>query len=224
MRDQPPSTSDRQAELKDFPRSRRARVKPEDVGLPSSGRRRVPGLRREELAQLAGVSFTYYARLEQGYSDGISTSVLDAVARALRLTGEEHGHLLQLAQPTRAGSPEPDVEQVRPGVRNLLDALGAPGIVVGRRRNVLGWNRLATAVFGDLSHLPPHQHNWARQVFLCPATRERFVDLGQRSGTSPAPPGRSPGRSAVKRSNPAWPWRPPGLILRQSTAEPRRVR
>lgn len=174
--DQAPSKPDRQAELREFLRSRRARLKPEDVGLPSSGRRRVPGLRREELAQLAGVSFAYYARLEQGFGDGMSAAVLDAVARALKLTGEERNHLLQLAQSARASSPTPDVQQLRPGIQNLLDALGVPAIVVGPRMNVLGWNRLAATVFGDLAGLPAHERNLPRLMFLYPATRERFVD------------------------------------------------
>lgn len=105
------------------------------------------------------MSFTYYARLEQGRCDGISTSVLDAVARALRLTEEEHGYLLQLAQPARANSPEPAAQRVRPGVQNLLDALGVPAFVVGHGMNVLGWNRLAATVFGDFSDLPPRDRN-----------------------------------------------------------------
>lgn len=177
LHDQPPSTSDRQAELKEFLRSRRARVKPEDVGLPSSGHRRVPGLRREELAQLAGVSFNYYARLEQGHGDGISMSVLDSVARALRLNGDEHAHLLRLAQPPRASSSGPVVQQVRPALQELIDALGVPAFVNGRCMNILGWNRLATTVFGDLGALPPEERNWPRLMFLSSTTRERFVDI-----------------------------------------------
>ncbi|MGC0342659.1 transcriptional regulator with XRE-family HTH domain [Streptomyces sp. SLBN-8D4] len=92
---------DRRAEPREFLRSRRARLKPEDIGLPSYGRRRAPGLRREELAQLAGVSYAYYARLEQGYGETMSAEVLDAVAQALRLNEEERDHLIRLAQPGR---------------------------------------------------------------------------------------------------------------------------
>lgn len=175
LREQVLPVPDRQAELREFLRSRRARLKPEDVGLPSSGRRRVPGLRREELAQLAGVSFAYYARLEQGYGDGMSTAVLDAVARALKPTGEERGHLLRLAQRERAA--QPDVQRVRPEIQNLLDALGVPAFVTGRCMNILGWNRLAATIFGDFSDLPPHERSWPRQMFLSPAAGERFVDL-----------------------------------------------
>lgn len=99
---------DRRAELKEFLRSRRARLNPEDIGLPSYGRRRVPGLRREELAQLAqlaGVSYAYYACLEQGYGETMSAEVLDAVAHALSLTEEERDHLIWLAQPDRNRTP-----------------------------------------------------------------------------------------------------------------------
>src|SRR2546429_5043856 len=91
---------DRRAELSEFLRSRRARLSPEDVELPRYGRqRRVPGLRREELAQLAGVSVAYYTRLEQGNGRNVSAEVLDAIARALRLTSAEHAHLTHLAKP-----------------------------------------------------------------------------------------------------------------------------
>src|SRR5881275_3623659 len=102
MAEEPPGgrSLDRRAELSEFLRSRRARLKPQDVGLPDFGRhRRVPGLRREELAQLAGVSVAYYTRLEQGNGRNVSAEVLDAIARALRLTDAERAHLTHLAQP-----------------------------------------------------------------------------------------------------------------------------
>ncbi|MEV3971330.1 helix-turn-helix transcriptional regulator [Streptomyces sp. NPDC050698] len=167
---------DRRTELKEFLRSRRARLRPEDVGLPSYGRRRVPGLRREELAQLAGVSYAYYARLEQGFGETMSAEVLDAVARALRLTEEEHAHLVRLAQPERQSTTQAAPPQrLRPSVQNLLDTLCVPAYVVDRRLNILGWNRLATTVFGDWSHLPPEERNVARLIFLSPEARERFV-------------------------------------------------
>lgn len=91
---------DQRAELGEFLRSRRSRLRPEDVGLPDHGRhRRVPGLRREELAQLAGVSVAYYTRLEQGHGQNVSAEILDAIARALRLDGTERAHLSRLAGP-----------------------------------------------------------------------------------------------------------------------------
>ncbi|WP_235488643.1 helix-turn-helix domain-containing protein, partial [Frankia sp. AvcI1] len=140
-------------ELGDFLRSRRAQLTPEDVGLSRYGeRRRVPGLRREEIAQLAGVSVTYYTRLEQGQSRNASDAVLDALARVLRLTDEETAYLHGLTRPAaarRASRPE----HVRPSIRLLLDELrNSPALVIGRRSDVLAWNRLGHALL--CSHLP----------------------------------------------------------------------
>lgn len=170
---------DQRAELGEFLRSRRARLRPEDVGLPDYGRhRRVPGLRREELAQLAGVSVAYYTRLEQGHGQNVSAEILDAIARALRLDGTERAHLSHLAGPKphkRRQAPRP--QQVRPELRTLLDAMdGVPAYLVGRRQDVIGWNRLAAAVFGDFGKLPAPERNLVRLVFLDPATAELYAD------------------------------------------------
>ncbi|MFD8965935.1 helix-turn-helix domain-containing protein [Streptomyces sp. NPDC059568] len=175
-----PEPLDRRAELVEFLRTRRARLKPEDVGLPDAGRhRRVPGLRREELAQLAGVSVAYYIRLEQGNGRNVSAEVLDSIARALRLTDAEHGHLVHLASPKpkkkRQTSSRP--QQVRGALRTLLDSLeGVPAYVGGRRSEILAWNRTAAALFEDWGELPVRERNWARLVFLSPAYRELFVE------------------------------------------------
>ncbi|MFF7747857.1 helix-turn-helix domain-containing protein [Streptomyces sp. NPDC007971] len=177
-------TLDRRAELSEFLRSRRARLKPEDVGLPDFGRhRRVPGLRREELAQLAGVSVAYYTRLEQGNGRNVSAEVLDAIARALRLTDAEHAHLTHLAKPkAHKKRPAARQQQVRGALRQLLDTMdGVPAYVVGRRSEILAWNRMAAAVFGDWSLLPPAERNWARLVFLHPEYRDLFVDWEQKA-------------------------------------------
>ncbi|MEV7525830.1 helix-turn-helix transcriptional regulator [Streptomyces sp. NPDC091371] len=170
---------DQRAELGEFLRSRRARLRPEDVGLPDYGRhRRVPGLRREELAQLAGVSVAYYTRLEQGGGHNVSAEVLDAIARALRLDGTEQAHLTHLARPKprrRRQGHRP--QQVRPELRTLLDAMdGVPAYLVGRRQDVIGWNRLAAAVFGDFGRLPAQERNLVRLVFLDEATAELYAD------------------------------------------------
>ncbi|MEI5103809.1 helix-turn-helix transcriptional regulator [Streptomyces sp. PmtG] len=170
---------DRRAELSEFLRTRRARLLPADVGLPSYGRhRRVPGLRREELAQLAGVSVAYYTRLEQGNGRNVSAEVLDAIARALRLSGAEHAHLTHLAKPTAHKKKRvPRTQQLRPSMQQLLDAMdGVPAYVVGRRADILGWNRMALALFGDWASLPREERNWARLVFLDEAMRELFAD------------------------------------------------
>ncbi|NYI07000.1 helix-turn-helix transcriptional regulator [Allostreptomyces psammosilenae] len=166
----------RRAELGEFLRSRRARLQPADVGLPEvGGQRRVPGLRREELAMLAGVSVDHYTRLEQGRGVQFSEAVLDAVARALRLSEVERQHLHNLARPS-AGAPEPQHE-IRPGLRRLLDSLhDVPAFVVGRRTDVLAWNPLAAALIADFGALPPAERNKARLVFLDEGMRERYRD------------------------------------------------
>ncbi|MCD2464789.1 MULTISPECIES: helix-turn-helix transcriptional regulator [unclassified Streptomyces] len=173
---------DLSAELSEFLRSRRARLKPEDVGLPEFGRhRRVPGLRREELAQLAGVSVAYYTRLEQGNGRNVSMEVLDSIARALRLSDTERAHLTHLAKPTakkkqhRAAIARP--QQVRPGLRHLLDAMeGVPAFLVGRRLDILAWNRMARALMGDFEAMEPAERNVARMVFLGPNSRDLYRD------------------------------------------------
>ncbi|MER5223925.1 helix-turn-helix domain-containing protein [Streptomyces flaveus] len=167
---------DPRAELSEFLRTRRARLKPADVGLQGFGRhRRVPGLRREELAQVAGVSVAYYTRLEQGNGRNVSAEILDAIARALRLSDAEHAHLIHLAKQKK--KPAVRAQQVRGTLRTLLDAMdGVPAIVVGRRSDILVWNRLAAAVFGDWTELPAQERNWARLVFLRPECRDLFVD------------------------------------------------
>jgi transcriptional regulator with XRE-family HTH domain len=174
---------DRRAELSEFLRTRRARLKPEDVGLPYFGRqRRVPGLRREELAQLAGVSVAYYTRLEQGNGRNVSAEVLDSIARALRLTDAEHAHLTHLAKPKHKKKQTARPQQARAALRHLLDALdGVPAYIGGRRTEILAWNRMAAAVFGDWARLPAQERNWARLVFLHPEYRELYVDWEQKA-------------------------------------------
>lgn len=184
MDDQPeaaaPEPLDRRAELSEFLRTRRAKLQPQDVGLPDFGRhRRVPGLRREELAQLAGVSVAYYTRLEQGNGRNVSAEVLDAIARALRLTDAEHAHLTHLARPARHQRKRRPAraQRVRTGLLYLLDSMdGIPAYVTGARSDILAWNPMAAAVFGDWGALPPGERNWARLVFLSPGYRDLFVN------------------------------------------------
>jgi transcriptional regulator with XRE-family HTH domain len=171
-------------ELGDFLRSRRSRLSPTEVGARTYGeRRRVPGLRREELAHLAGVSVAYYTRLEQGLSRNASDAVLDALARALRLDGDETNHLRALARPGRAKSaPRPKTERARPSVRTMLAAIGdAPAVLVGYRNDVLAWNRMGHAlIFGHLPFDGPDRvgtrPNWIKLIFCDPHMREFYVD------------------------------------------------
>ena len=169
---------DRRTELGEFLRSRRARLQPDDVGLrPFAGARRVPGLRREELAQLAGVSVDYYVRLEQGRSRNVSATVLDAVARALRLSDDERSHLHNLAHPPAPGRPRRRRQQARPELVRLLAAMdGIPAYVIDCRTEVLAWNQLAAALTVDFATRPPDQRNWARLVFLDDEIANLFVD------------------------------------------------
>src|SRR5882672_660204 len=150
----PASDMGRRRELGAFLRSRRERLAPGDVGLPDGARRRTPGLRREEVALLGGVGTTWYSWLEQGREVRPSVETLSALARALRLDPAERHHLYVLA-----GRPPPDdraraPEEVGEPLRRMLDSLAdQPAYVIGRRWDVLAWNRAAAAVFGDYGAL-----------------------------------------------------------------------
>jgi transcriptional regulator with XRE-family HTH domain len=160
--------------LGEFLRARRARVRPEDVGLPEGARRRVPGLRREELARLAGVSVDYYVRLEQGRASHPSAEVLDALARALLLDQAERRHLHELVSPS---APARRPESVRPALRQLLDRLDdVPAFVLDRRMNVLAWNHLAAALIVDFAELPPAHRNVVRFMCLDDRARDLYPD------------------------------------------------
>lgn len=164
------------SELKEFLRSRRAKIQPEDTGLPMAGegRRRVPGLRREELAQLAGISADYYTRLEQGRLRNVSEAVLTAVARALELDENERTYLYHLAKPSRRRQRASPVQRVRPSMEWLLSSLtNTPAYVLGHRTDIIAWNDLASALLMvDLDKLPPEQRNMARLIFLDEAARD----------------------------------------------------
>lgn len=149
-------------QLADFLRTRRARVTPRDVGLPQNHRRRIPGLRREEVAQLAGISGDYYARLEQSRSPRPSRQVLNALGRALMLTTEERAHLFHLAgeAPDDALGPRQDVPE---GIVHLLHGLDStPAFVLDAKYELLAWNEMLTALYGDL---PPGRRNVIRWTF-----------------------------------------------------------
>ncbi|WP_067703845.1 helix-turn-helix transcriptional regulator [Nocardia jejuensis] len=165
------------SDLGEFLRSRRSRIRPDEAGLREYGRRRVPGLRREEVAQLAGVSVDYYIRLEQGRGRNASDAVLDAVARALRLTDPERLHLYALARPVPAARAvvAAGADTLRPGARLVLDALTAPAFVLGRRMDVLAWNAMGDAVSGFAS-VPEGERNQARYLFLDPAASVLYPD------------------------------------------------
>lgn len=175
----------RRGELGDFLKACRSRVQPEDIGLRTYGdRRRVTGLRREELALLAGVSSSYYTRLEQGQSHNASPQVLDALAAALQLNAAEAKHLHVLADsanraPTTRRAP---TEHADPALIELLGALGdVPAVILGRRSDVLAWNRLGHALLAgnverELAGQPSRRPNMTELVFLDPHCRELYAD------------------------------------------------
>lgn len=169
-------------ELADFLRRARSQGDPSRAGLPTDGRvRRVPGLRREEVALLAGVSTDYYARLEQGRRIVPSPAVVEAIGRALDLDAAGRAHLEDLigvaATPGRPRAR--GVQRVRAGLYQLLDALdGQPALILGRRTDVLAGNRMAQALFTDFNQLPPAERNYARWMFLADEPRSLFVDWG----------------------------------------------
>jgi transcriptional regulator with XRE-family HTH domain len=171
---------DARSEIREFLTSRRAKLKAADVGLPDFGTRRVPGLRREEVAVLAGVSVPYYTRLERGELAGASDSVLDALARALQLDDAERAHLFDLA---RAADPvaspprrRPTKHRIRPSVQQLLDAMtGAAAHIGTERLDILAANPLGLALYPQMfdGHERP---NAARFVFLDPRAHDFYLD------------------------------------------------
>ncbi|WP_089316379.1 helix-turn-helix transcriptional regulator [Actinomadura mexicana] len=192
---------DRQ-QLAAFLRSRRARIRPADVGLPAGARRRTPGLRREEIAQLAGMSVDYYIRLEQGRGPRPSRQILAALARALRLSGDERGHLYNLAGEA-PGPPAAPSQDVPPGILHLLERLDdTPAYVLNARHDILAWNGLAAALMTDFAAMEPRERNVVRWLFTGPAiarfdtdeyveqlARESVADLRAASGRYPGDPG-----------------------------------
>jgi transcriptional regulator with XRE-family HTH domain len=169
-------------DFRDFLKSRRARIAPEQAGLPAYGtNRRVQGLRREEVAMLAGISVEYYVRLERGSVRGVSEDVLDRIAHALQLDDAERAHLFDLARAAFAdgksrGSRRPAQERVRPSVRRILDSITAPAFVVSARSDLLATNTLGEALYADLFADPERPVNTARFIFLNPSAPEFFVD------------------------------------------------
>jgi transcriptional regulator with XRE-family HTH domain len=167
------SDEQRRQDLAEFLRTRRMRLSPEQVGLISSGRRRTPGLRREEVAQLANVGVSWYTLLEQGRDIHPSSEVLHGIADALQLTPVERQHLFLLAgQQPLAGTPAED-EQVSPALRRVLDTLNpVPAYAIGRRWNYLAWNTAADRVLLLSEWVPPYKYNAVWRMFANPLSRQ----------------------------------------------------
>ena len=197
---------DRRTEIRDFLTSRRARITPEQAGLkvsPLAGARRVAGLRREEVALLAGVSVPYYTRLERGDARGATDAVLDAISRALLLDDAERAHLFDLVRAANATAAaaqaprRPARQPVRPELRNMLEAMsGVPAYIRNGRLDILAGNALAQALFAPIFTSPARPVNAARFTFLDPAATEFYPDwdavADQNVATLRAEVGRNP--------------------------------
>lgn len=174
---------DTRAEISSFLVSRRARLTPERAGVPLyGGHRRVPGLRREEVAHLAGVSADYYARLERGKVAGASREVLEAVARALHLDDDERDHLFDLVQVTRQRAPRQATlnrTAVRPGIRHVLDSVQTPAFVQNARLDRLAANRIGRALYSLPLDGSGDRYNYARYLFLDPRAATFHRDFGK---------------------------------------------
>ena len=167
-------------DIREFLATRRAKVSPEHAGLPTYGRRRVAGLRREEVAFLAGISAEYYTRLERGQAHGVSDEVLDAVCGALRLDEAERAHLLDLMRTASADKPQRRTaapQRIRPSIGRIVDSMaGVPAFVRNGRFDILHANQLATALYSEHFRDAVRPANSARFVFLDPRARSFYVD------------------------------------------------
>ena len=175
---------DSRNDIREFLTTRRARLTPEQAGLPNfGGRRRVPGLRREEVALLAGMSVEYYIRLERGNATGVSEAVLEGISRALQLDDAERTHLYDLVRAANAGvRPQrrrgpARAQQVRPGVQQLLDAMtSVPAVVQNGQLDIVASNRIGLALFSEMYAQPQRPANFARFVFLDPRAQTFYHD------------------------------------------------
>jgi len=170
---------DHTRDIAEFLTTRRARITPEQAGLPSYGRRRVKGLRREEVASLAGVSVEYYKRLERGHVSGVSELVLEGLARALQLDEAERDHLFDLARAANPVVPKrarPIKHKIRPVVQRILDQITAPATVRNARLDYIGANALGRALYAPVFDSREQPANSARFTFLDPAAADFYPE------------------------------------------------
>jgi transcriptional regulator with XRE-family HTH domain len=175
---------DNRAEVRDFLASRRAKINPDQAGVPLYGqRRRVAGLRREEVAQLAGLSADYYVRLEKGNLGGASESVLEAIARALQLDDAERVHLFDLARAARGTTPEPRQRggrRVRPSIQHMLDTMtGSVAFVRNAPQDIVAINPLGRAFYSPVYNADGRPDNLARYCFLAPSAQEFYPNWSE---------------------------------------------
>jgi len=170
---------DRTSDISQFLTSRRAKVTPEQAGLPSYGKRRVPGLRREEVASLAGLSVDYYKRLERGNLAGVSDMVLESLAAALRLDDAERAHLFDLAKAANPAAPKPTKpvkRRVRPVIQQIVDSMASPALVRNAHADYVTANPLGRALYAPMFESPEQPPNSARFTFLDPAAVDFYPD------------------------------------------------
>jgi transcriptional regulator with XRE-family HTH domain len=166
----------RRVELSEFLRTRRSRLTPQQAGLPLTRRRRTPGLRREEVAELAGVSPAWYTYLEQGRDIHVSRNTLEQIANALQLTRDERIHLSWLADQPLPPEVPLFTETIHPVYQRILDDLrDSPAYITGRRTDILGWNKAASMVFGDFAVLPEEERNLLRLLFTNSSFRQQII-------------------------------------------------
>jgi transcriptional regulator with XRE-family HTH domain len=193
-----------ETDIREFLTTRRAKLTPERVGLPTFGRqRRVAGLRREEVALLAGISVEYYTRLERGNARGVSESVLQAVSTALQLDEAEHAHLIDLCRTANAEQPPRRVatpQKVRPSIARIVDAIvGIPAAVRNGRLDIVYANDLGRALYSDL-YRDPRGPNTARFTFLDPRSRLYWIDWERAASDTVAVLRAEAGRNPSDRS------------------------
>jgi transcriptional regulator with XRE-family HTH domain len=167
------SARERLQELAQFLKTRRARITPEQAGLPAAGRRRTAGLRRGEVAMLSGISVDWYTWLEQGRDIQVSAQVLESIARTLQLDAAERKHLFLLAQQRLPADIATAESAVSPHVQRFLDRQGAsPALVTDQRLNVVAWNRIASLLYGDYEKMPARDRNHVWRTFTSPYIRQ----------------------------------------------------
>ena len=167
----------RYLELGDFIKTRRGKILPSQVGLPSGLRRRTPGLRREEVAQLAGIGLTWYTWLEQGRPIRVSSQVLESLARVLLLDPHERGYLFTLARHVVPASPLSRQSVIKPSVQHILDSLQlSPALIIDQRWNVIAWNNASSVVFGDFGMIDPLDRNIVSMIFTHNSYMSLFID------------------------------------------------
>lgn len=167
----------RRLELADFLKTRRAKISPTDVGLIALPNRRTPGLKREEIAQLSGISITWYTWLEQGRDIRVSEQVLESLSRVFSLDNQERNHLYILANQTIPAQPSEHVEKVSPILQNVLDSFTySPSVLIDQHWNVLGWNNISNILFGDFNKMTRRERNIVWAMFTEDRYKHIYVD------------------------------------------------